>query len=103
MTNYAIILEAITKKLNNAETRFDSIEEVIRTYTDPAVKELEKRYLNGEDVGKALEEAYDNHDRACAEYEAREFIRDKYREASELYKKVCSLIELANDVEINGL
>ena len=103
MTNYAAISEAITKKLNNAETRLDSIEDIIKCLTQPTVLELEERYINGENVGEILDEAYDAHDRACAEREAREFIRNKYKEASELYQKVCRLIELANDVEINGL
>lgn len=103
MTNYAVISEAIAKKLYNAEIRLESIEEVIDNHTQYAVNELERRYINGEDVGEALDEAYNNHERACAEREAREFIRDKYKEARDLYIKVCRLIELANDVEINGL
>lgn len=103
MTNYATISTAIAEKLNHAELRLDSIEEIIYHHTQPAVEELEERYIKGEDVKEALDEAYHNHDRACAEYEARKYIRDKYKEASQLYQQVCRLIEYANDVEINGL
>lgn len=103
MTNYASISEAITNKLNNAELRLESIEMVIDKHTQPAIDDLEMRYINGEDVGDALDEAYRNHSRAWAEYEARKYVYDKYKEASELYKRVCRLIEYANDVEINGL
>ena len=103
MTNYATISEAIAKKLYNAELRLESIELVINEHTQPAVNELEKRYINGENVGEELDEAYEAHEKAFTEKDKREYIRNKYKEASELYQKVCRLIELANDVEIHGL
>ena len=101
MTNYAMFSEVIAKKVNEAETALESIELVIYEITQPTVNDLEKRYIKGEDVGEALDEAYEAHEKACNEHEKREHIYKELKEAQEHYKEVMKHIEYANYAKCN--
>ena len=102
MANYANISEVLTNKCNNAALKVESLEMVINEITQPTVLELEKRYINGEDVGEALDEAYEAHDKAFSKLEERRIILEEYTKARELYLEALKHVERANNYEVYG-
>ena len=95
MTNYAIISEAIAKKLYIAEAETDRLEDAV-SITNKKVNELEARYMSGENVGDELDKAYDEHEKTFNEYDKVRYIRDELKQAKEAYIEVMRHIEHAN-------
>lgn len=100
MTNYASISEAIAKKLNEAEAEFYRLDIAV-SITDKKVRDLEIRYISGENVGDELDEAYDEHEKTFDAYDKARYICAELKEAREAYIEVMRHIEHANYAECN--
>ena len=92
MTNYAVISEAITKKLIKANERVDHYENL----TNKSMEYVNKCEADFSIPIEECKKAYDKHKQLMDKYESALYIRDQLREARDAYCKAMRHIDYAN-------